>query len=284
MQVPRQFMILLLAAGHVVRAQNATTLWGVCPETIIAPTDMAMCLQEASGAIVPSPKSARDVDLTARGIQVVGSLPSEAASLNLSNNSIRDIPAYVPNSQLTALNLTFNAFTQASALALPPSITTLDLSHNFITRLFRWTALDNSFVTTLDLTGNPLRSFDVSPATFALLTKPNFVLKLDRPLAADVVATCVGAPMLLPNHPNTYLCVYNGSHEDVSSMAFAFLAKYTIVLVALFVVLMVVRRYFRRRLDRRMQLMPRDTYLSSNCNFLDNEPIQYRQTVQLPRQ
>ncbi|ETV74463.1 hypothetical protein, variant 4 [Aphanomyces astaci] len=254
MQVPRQFMILLLAAGHVVRAQNATTLWGVCPETIIAPTDMAMCLQEASGAIVPSPKSARDVDLTARGIQVVGSLPSEAASLNLSNNSIRDIPAYVPNSQLTALNLTFNAFTQASALALPPSITTLDLSHNFITRLFRWTALDNSFVTTLilknnrlsmiretvfpstlmhlDLTGNPLRSFDVSPATFALLTKPNFVLKLDRPLAADVVATCVGAPMLLPNHPNTYLCVYNGSHEDVSSMAFGMSSQVDVIYIS----------------------------------------------------
>ncbi|RHY33706.1 hypothetical protein DYB25_008548 [Aphanomyces astaci] len=257
--VPCQFMILLLAAGHVVRAQNATTLWGVCPETIVAPTDMAMCLQEASGAIVPSPKSARDVDLTARGIQVVGSLPMSGCMML----------SILKNNRLSMIRETVFPST---------------LMHLYVLSMEFWLTLMVAFIGGRDLTGNPLRSFDVSPATFALLTKPNFVLKLDRPLAADVVATCVGAPMLLPNHPNTYLCVYNGSHEDVSSMAFAFLAKYTIVLVALFVVLMVVRRYFRRRLDRRMQLMPRDTYLSSNCNFLDNEPIQYRQTVQLPRQ
>ncbi|RHY29158.1 hypothetical protein DYB32_005384 [Aphanomyces invadans] len=149
----------------------------------------------------------------------------------------------------------------------------------------------------LDLTGNPILSFDVSSATFALLTKPNFVLKLDKPASADIVTTCVGIPMLLPN-TNTYLCVNNGGHDDVAAMAFSeqpsislrspfgvlthdvavgFLSKYVIILVALFAIVLVLRWYLRPRLEN--ELISRDTYLSSNCNFLDNDPIQYRQTV-----
>ncbi|ETV94524.1 hypothetical protein, variant [Aphanomyces invadans] len=298
MQLVMWPVALTLLQAAQVRARNFTALWGLCPETIVDPSEKPMCVQTATGGYITFSKAMDDVDLSARGIQVVGSLPNDVVSLNLANNSIHDVPAYIPNSQLTRLDLAFNSLSQTSTLALPPSVTTLDLSHNFFTQLLHWSALDNSAITKLvlknnaltmirettfplslmelDLTGNPILSFDVSSATFALLTKPNFVLKLDKPASADIVTTCVGIPMLLPN-TNTYLCVNNGGHDDIAAMAFSFLSKYAIILVALFAIVLVLRWYLRPRLEN--ELMSRDTYLSSNCNFLDNDPIQYRQTV-----
>ncbi|KAF0691086.1 Aste57867_17624 [Aphanomyces stellatus] len=292
---------LVGAALSLANSPNVTTLWGGCPGIIMQPTDMSFCIQNEVGALSTVPRMGPAIDLSARGIQMVQSLPSEPTSLDLSKNAIRDIPTFdrTNPSTLQTLNLSWNAMTQDSRLELPSTLKTLDLSYNRISKLFRWAPLstmpsltrlilkgnqlsmirETSFPPTLkelDVTNNPIVSFDMNPATYRLLTQPDFVLKMDK-LPADVVTSCVGTPTLLPG-TSTYVCVYDGAHDEISAMAFAFLSKYAAVVMCVFVLAFVIRRYRQSR-NQDQELYPRDTYLSSNCNQFDDVPVQYRESV-----
>ncbi|KAH9114893.1 hypothetical protein LEN26_006757 [Aphanomyces euteiches] len=228
------------------------------------------------------------LNLSHRNINVVSTIPTLAAIVDLSFNEIRDISA-LPSDQTSSVlnvNLSHNALTASSYLELPSTIQTLDLSYNRITSMDEsfWRNLPRSLqslslktnglktvrcssmppkLRQLDLSGNAIQTIVADVASFNLLTRPDFVLVIDpnQTVVSTDPAACLKPPSYI--HDN-FICVTEATSSTASQSAFVgFMGKYAAGFFIVLVVVYAARETIRAQRNRLGDLQERSTYISS---------------------
>ncbi|EQC37654.1 serine/threonine protein kinase [Saprolegnia diclina VS20] len=279
-----QRALLLLLSSHVAVAATSLQLCGTTP-CVVYPNNSMTLLADNS------------TSFRRLGLETVQALPPSAARLDLSDNAISVIYRRQNSSMLQSLNVSHNRLVSLDALTSLSTLTTLDVSHNGITafpsdtqlgQLSALTSLNlaNNAITTLrlvslppqlaflDLSDNPISTFEVSEAVYAALA----MLPRESLRNISTTASCFATWRLL--HDTTRVCVL-----DASSPGTAFLStSYGILIVVLsalaivaIAVLLLKRRYLCRRRCQQPELAFRDTRLSSNYSRVEeNHPVEYR--------
>ncbi|EQC37650.1 TKL protein kinase, variant 1 [Saprolegnia diclina VS20] len=300
----RASLVLALAQYAIGMVSAGASLYASCPRNtpssqpcVISGNETGTMLLTvnyntllASGLLISDvvslPPSATDVDLSVNQIADLSALRTPAlTTLNVSNNKLGSLATLRYLAGLRTLDLSANLVSSLAFVTSFGNLTTLSPSGllcctNFLTRSLRnnlITSINNptfpASLVSLDLSGNPISTFDVTLETYTQLSAlPHLVLDA-TPKPTNV---CFGIAKLLQNQ--AVVCVTDSLSTDNGSSGVPPGSLYSKIILIFggFAFLAVLYMYLLKRLFNRPNM--RDsivTCASSAYSMMEDLPTEY---------